>query len=150
MCLGSRSARSSEIIVFFFNRCVLLCCAALFQHISYTTWAPSKRPKKINLRLRNVCSKIRQLDKNNFKDALVGQTFSSFEFCAIFDVFVIIRISHFFLTSFWVQFSRLWWVVQTTFELGQLSFSFFTKRFVLFHIVAKNGLRFTSESCFKS
>ena len=50
-------------------------CAAPLKHLSYTTYALSKRPKKKNLHLRNVCSKIRQLDKNNFKDALLSQTF---------------------------------------------------------------------------
>ena len=56
-----------------FNGCVLQCCAALLQHFSYTTCALSKSPKKITLRLPNVCSKISQLDQNNSKDASVGQ-----------------------------------------------------------------------------
>ena len=49
-----------------------MCCAALLKHLFNTTYVPSKRPEKITLRLRNVCVKISQLDKNNFKDALLN------------------------------------------------------------------------------
>ena len=63
----------------FFNNFVLQCCAAPLQNLSYTTCAPSKSPKKITLRLPNVCSKISQLDKNNFKDASVSQTLARWQ-----------------------------------------------------------------------
>ena len=56
-----------------FNHYAFLHCAALLKHLSYTTYAPSKRPKKITLHLKNVCFEISQLDKNNFKDALFGR-----------------------------------------------------------------------------
>ena len=52
-----------------FNHYVLMCCAASLEHLSYPTCVPRKRPEKITLHLRNVCYKISQLDKNNFKDA---------------------------------------------------------------------------------
>ena len=55
-----------------FNHCVLFCCAVPLQHLSYITYAPIKRPQKITLHLQNVFSKISQLDKYNFKDALLN------------------------------------------------------------------------------
>ena len=60
-----------------FVLCILLCCAAPMQNLSYTTCAQSKRPEKITLRLQNVCTKISQLDKKYFKDALLGQPLAS-------------------------------------------------------------------------
>ena len=68
MYLGSRYAQSSYRCISF-NHYVLMCCAASLEHLSYPTCVPRKRPEKITSHLRNVCYKVSQLDKNNFKDA---------------------------------------------------------------------------------
>ena len=60
-----------------FNDGVFLCCAAPLQYLYFTTYAPNKNPKKITLRLRNVFSKISQLDKNYFKDASLSRPSAS-------------------------------------------------------------------------
>ena len=60
-----------------FNHSVYLCCAAPLKDLSYPTYAPNKSPKKITLRLRNVCSQISRLNKNNFKDASLSQPSAS-------------------------------------------------------------------------
>ena len=118
MCLGSRSARFSEIIVFPStdeSYCVVLRCFSIFPTLP---GLQAKDRRKSTCVSEMFALKLGNLTKIILKTLWSVRHFLVLNFCAIFDAFVIIRISHFFLTSFWVQFSRLWWVVQTTFELG--------------------------------